>query len=137
MSGIKAVDCTEKYVICYEPKFCIISQILERTGSTSFQAFTMVIFEDEVFRVVTPCSVVLGHRRFRGPCCLRLQGEVTTGISPQHYTASETRRPRLRTDNILSEVRTEETRVILERFEQTHVTKFVPQILTQIPTVTL
>jgi hypothetical protein len=29
-----------------------------------------VTFQVEVFRVVTPCSVVGGYRRFRGPCCL-------------------------------------------------------------------
>jgi len=26
----------------------------------------------EVFWVVTPCSVVVGHQRFAGPCCVRL-----------------------------------------------------------------
>jgi len=30
----------------------------------------------EVFWVVTPCSVVVRYQRFRGPCCLHLQGEV-------------------------------------------------------------
>jgi hypothetical protein len=25
---------------------------------------------------VTPCNVVVGYQRFRGPCCLQLQGEV-------------------------------------------------------------
>jgi hypothetical protein len=30
-------------------------------------------FHVEVFWVLTPCSVVLGYRRFRGPCCLHLQ----------------------------------------------------------------
>jgi hypothetical protein len=27
-----------------------------------------------VFWVVTPCSVVVGYRRFRDPCCLHLLG---------------------------------------------------------------
>jgi len=27
----------------------------------------VVIFQVEIFRVVTPCSVVVGYRRFRGP----------------------------------------------------------------------
>jgi hypothetical protein len=31
----------------------------------------------EVFWVVTPCSVVVGYQRFRGPCCRHLQSEVT------------------------------------------------------------
>jgi hypothetical protein len=30
------------------------------------------VFSWEVFWVVTPCSVVAGYQRFRGPCCLRL-----------------------------------------------------------------
>jgi hypothetical protein len=29
-----------------------------------------------VVRVVTPFSVVVGYQRFRGPCCLHLQGQV-------------------------------------------------------------
>jgi hypothetical protein len=29
----------------------------------------------EFFRVVTPCSVVVGYQRFRGPCCLHLHPE--------------------------------------------------------------
>jgi hypothetical protein len=29
-----------------------------------------------VFWVVTPCIVVVGYQRFRGPCCLHLQGEI-------------------------------------------------------------
>jgi len=34
-----------------------------------------VNIEVEVFWVVTPCNVVVGYQRFRGPCCLHLQGE--------------------------------------------------------------
>jgi hypothetical protein len=30
----------------------------------------------EIFWVVRPCSIVVGHERFRGPRCLHLQGEV-------------------------------------------------------------
>jgi len=26
---------------------------------------------------VTPCSVVVGYQRFRGPCCLHLRGETS------------------------------------------------------------
>jgi len=29
----------------------------------------------EIFWVIRPCSVVVGYQRFRGPCCLHLQGE--------------------------------------------------------------
>jgi hypothetical protein len=37
----------------------------------SSEAFT-AMFQVEVFRVVIPCSVAVGYRRFRGPRCLRL-----------------------------------------------------------------
>jgi hypothetical protein len=37
---------------------------------------TKTRFQDEVFRVVTPCSVTISYQRFRGSCCLHLQGEV-------------------------------------------------------------
>jgi len=35
-----------------------------------------VMFQVEVFWVVTPCSVVVGYHRFGGPCCCHLQGGV-------------------------------------------------------------
>jgi hypothetical protein len=44
-----------------------------------FGAFTAVMFNVEVFWVVTPCSVVVGYQHFRGPCCLKLEGEVKAG----------------------------------------------------------
>jgi hypothetical protein len=71
----------------------------------------------EVFWVVMPFSVVVTYQRFRGPCCFHLQVEVfwfmtpcsvtlgyqseyggsldlwKVGILPQHYTASQRRRP--------------------------------------------
>jgi hypothetical protein len=34
------------------------------------------LFHVEVFWVVTPCCYVVGCQRFRGSCCLHLQGEV-------------------------------------------------------------
>jgi hypothetical protein len=36
----------------------------------------VVMFQVEVFWVVTLCSAVIGYQRFRGPCCLHLHGEV-------------------------------------------------------------
>jgi hypothetical protein len=42
----------------------------------NFEAFAAVMFQIEIFRVVMPCSVVVLYRRFRGPFCLHLQGEV-------------------------------------------------------------
>jgi hypothetical protein len=32
----------------------------------------------EVLCFVMPCSVTVGYQRFRGPCCLHLQGELQT-----------------------------------------------------------
>jgi len=43
---------------------------------TSFEVFTAVTFQTELFWIVTPCSVVVGYQRFRAPCCLQLKGEV-------------------------------------------------------------
>jgi hypothetical protein len=41
-----------------------------KPNSESFEAFTMVTIQ--VFWVVTPCSVIVGYQRFRGPYCLHL-----------------------------------------------------------------
>jgi hypothetical protein len=35
-----------------------------------------VMFQVEVFPVVTQCSAVVGYQRFGVPCCLYLQSEV-------------------------------------------------------------
>jgi len=42
----------------------------------SLQTFTAVIFQVDVFWVVTPCSVLVGYLSFGGLCCLYLQSEV-------------------------------------------------------------
>jgi hypothetical protein len=42
-------------------------------SDASFEAFMTVMFQAEVFWVVTPCSVVVGYERFGGPCRLHLQ----------------------------------------------------------------
>jgi len=45
-----------------------------------FEIFTKVNIQVEVFWVVTPFkSVVVGYRRFGGPCGLQLQGELDLG----------------------------------------------------------
>jgi len=44
-----------------------------------------------VFCVAAPCSMVVGYQQFRVPCCLHLQG-----ILPQHYMASQPKRPQLK-----------------------------------------
>jgi len=38
-----------------------------------FEFFTAVKIQFEVLWVVTPCSVVVGYRRFGRPCCLHVQ----------------------------------------------------------------
>jgi hypothetical protein len=43
-----------------------------------------VKIEVEVFRVVTPCSVVVGYQRFRGPCCFYYLGP---SIESKNYFA--------------------------------------------------
>jgi hypothetical protein len=61
-------------------------------------AFTVVIFQVEVFWVVTPCSVVVGYQLFSSPRCLHLQGSLVlrnVGNLLQHYTTSQPRRPLL------------------------------------------
>jgi hypothetical protein len=42
----------------------------------SFEAFTAVMFQVEVFWVVTLCSYMVGYQRFGGPCCFHLQGDL-------------------------------------------------------------
>jgi len=37
------------------------------------EAFTAVMFQVEVFWVVTPCSNVVGYKCFRAPCCLHMK----------------------------------------------------------------
>jgi hypothetical protein len=39
-----------------------------------FEVFTALKIQIASFWVVTPCSVVVRYRRFRGPCFLHLQG---------------------------------------------------------------
>jgi len=41
-----------------------------------FDDFTALKTQGEVFGVVTPCSVVVGYRRFGGSYCLQLQDEM-------------------------------------------------------------
>jgi len=43
---------------------------------TTFRLDNDCCAQAEVFCVVTPCSVVVGYKCFKGPCCLHLQGEV-------------------------------------------------------------
>jgi hypothetical protein len=40
--------------------------------SKVLEVFAEVKIQVLVFRVVTPCSVVVGYHRFRNPCCVHL-----------------------------------------------------------------
>jgi hypothetical protein len=50
--------------------------IVDNILVASFEAFAVVMFQVEVFSVVTPGSVVVGFQRFGGSYCLHLQGEM-------------------------------------------------------------
>jgi len=47
--------------------FTVAESVLKRNKPKDY-------FQAEVFWVVTPCNVVVAYQRFRGPCCLRIQG---------------------------------------------------------------
>jgi len=54
---------TDSFIVCLGIKW-----IFER-----FELFTPLKIQVVVFWVLTPCSVVAGYQRFRGPCCLQLK----------------------------------------------------------------
>jgi hypothetical protein len=57
------METSHKHSVTYRlPKLCVSSD-----------AFATVLFQVEVFWVVTPCRAVVGYLCFRGPCCLCLQ----------------------------------------------------------------
>jgi len=66
-----------------------------------FEAFTVVMFQVNIFWAAMPYSAVVGCQHFRGPCCLHLQGEIdgssmdiwNVSILPQQHTASQPRGP--------------------------------------------
>jgi hypothetical protein len=64
----------------------------------SFEDLTAMVFQVEVFWVVTSSSVVVGYQRFGGPLHPEDVGNMSlrnVSILPQNYTASQPRRPRL------------------------------------------
>jgi len=61
-----------------------ITQLTTIVKFVRVEVLTAVKIQVEVFWVETPCSVVVGYRRFGVPCCLHL-----------HYTAAQPRRLRL------------------------------------------
>jgi hypothetical protein len=55
-----------------------------------YEVFTAAKIHVEVFWVVTPCSVVVAYKHFRGPAAsIFTLGLWNCGILPQHYTASQ------------------------------------------------
>jgi hypothetical protein len=58
------------------PPQCPVFSPFTISLKVSFEDFTAMMFHGEVFCVMTPCSVVVGYQRFRGPCCLHLQVEA-------------------------------------------------------------
>jgi len=64
----------------------------------NFRTVNHLLFRPvQVFRVVTPCSVVVGYQHFRSlhPEDGASMDLWNVGILPQHYTAWQSRRPRL------------------------------------------
>jgi len=64
--------------------------------NAKFEAFMAVMFQVEVFWIVTPCSAVAGYQSVRGPCCFYPEDRASldlwnVGILPQHYKASQVR----------------------------------------------
>jgi hypothetical protein len=58
---------------------------MNQSWHVRFEVFTAVMFQVEVFWVVTPCSVAVGYRHFIDPCYLHLQGELETVMAYLKY----------------------------------------------------
>jgi hypothetical protein len=67
-------------------------------GAASSEAFTVAMCHVEVFRVVTPCSVVVGYLHPEDGGSMDLWN---VGIIPQHYTESQPRRLCVPVDTVL------------------------------------
>jgi len=59
----------------------------------SSEAFMAVMFQVEILRFITPCSVSVGYQRFGGPCCLHLRGEVTSEMLVSYHNIKRRRNP--------------------------------------------
>jgi len=60
------MDDIEYYTTVSQKSFHKVGKI-SRHPEASFLAFTALIFQVEVLWVVTPCTLVVGYQRFRGP----------------------------------------------------------------------
>jgi hypothetical protein len=56
--------------------------------NSTYEVFTAVKIQVEVFWVLTPRTVVVRHQRFRSPCCIHFHGE-----SGYRYLVWNTERP--------------------------------------------
>jgi hypothetical protein len=66
--------------------------------AVKFEVFTTVKIQVEIFWVVTRCGHVVEYKLIGRPCCLEDESNKVlrnVGTLPQHYTASQPRRPRL------------------------------------------
>jgi hypothetical protein len=91
MSSYRAKFTCQFTVIHQNKIFRVVIKLL--VSDQSFEAFLAVMFQVEIFCVVTSCIIVVGYQRFRGPCCLHFSMNLWNfGILPQHYTASQPRR---------------------------------------------
>jgi hypothetical protein len=59
----------------------LLSEPNEIEPDPSFEIFTAIEFQVEIFCVVTQYSVMVGYRRFGGLCCPHLQDEMPYSVS--------------------------------------------------------
>jgi hypothetical protein len=50
--------------------WAMVNFMFTNVATVCFMHTNIAMVQVEVFCIVTPCSVVVGYQRFRGPCCL-------------------------------------------------------------------
>jgi len=58
-------------------------------GYATLELFTAMKIQVAVFSIVTPCSFVIGYKRFGGPCYLHLQSIWTWSCCNQYHFSSK------------------------------------------------